>query len=748
MAEEQGNRNNKDFKGYKPSGGRPGSGPARKPYSGKQGKPSFGDKRGSFGRPALAGPGTQGDKRGPYGRPAPSNPQAQGDDRGSLGRPTPVKPGTDGNKRGSFGRPAKSNRDTDGDKRSSFGRPAKSNRDTDGDKRGSFGRPAKSNRNTDDDKRGPYGRPAPSIPQIEGDKRGPYGRPATSAPKFDGKKSGDFARAVPKDQASENDKRGQYGRPAPAKSGFNGDKRGSFARPAQSKLGSGGDKRGAFGRPGSGRPGAQGEGKPNGRFPRGAPHGAPGGRPFAPARPSPFARPAVPAEPLDPLSGSARGAAWDVLNRILLEDGYTSLSLGEELDKVRMSPRDKRLCTNIVYTTVENLINLDYALDTCIERTDTTDKSIRNLLRLSASQVFFMDRVPESAVVNEAVKLTRLRGFEPLTGFVNGVLRSLLRTKDSISWPKREENVVRFLSVTYSYPESLVEKFISVYGEERAESIMKGGDKHRYITVRPNMMLLQDEAFEELLGKKEWRVERGTLPHAWYVSGAGNITEDPDYLAGLFSLQGESSMLAAEAVKVKLGMNVLDACAAPGGKTAYMAEKMQGTGRVQAWDVHEHRVRLLQGMANRLKLYNVRPMVRDALIPREQMVETMDAVLLDAPCSGSGVIADKPDLKYHITPESLVSVSQMQKEMLDICSQYVKKGGVLVYSTCSILPEENALQVEAFLQRHPEFTIDALPEGIPQSFRDKSGPFGLQLLPGEDKVEGFFIARMLRSRDA
>ncbi len=362
--------------------------------------------------------------------------------------------------------------------------------------------------------------------------------------------------------------------------------------------------------------------------------------------------------------------------------------------------------------------------------------------------MFFMDRVPESAVVNEAVKLARLRGFEPLTGFVNAVLRNLLRTKETIPWPQRDENMIRFLSLTYSYPESLVEKFVAVYGAERAESIMKGGDKHRYITVRPNMMLLQDDAFEELLSKKEWRAERGTLPHAWYVSGAGNISEDPDYLAGLFSIQGESSMLAAEAVKVKLGINVLDVCAAPGGKTAYMAEKMQGTGRVQAWDVHEHRVRLLQGMATRLKLYNIRPMVRDALVLREQVVETMDAVLLDAPCSGTGVIADKPDLKYHVSPESLASVSQVQKEMLDVCCQYVKKGGVLVYSTCSILPEENALQVDAFLQRHPEFSIDVLPDGIPQVFRDKAGAFGLQLLPGEDKVEGFFIARMLRSRDA
>ncbi len=374
------------------------------------------------------------------------------------------------------------------------------------------------------------------------------------------------------------------------------------------------------------------------------------------------------------------------------------------------------------------------------------DASIRNLLRLSTAQFFFMDRVPESAVVNEAVKMARARGFEGLTGFVNGVLRNLLRGQGDILWPLRDEGLVKYLSIMHSMPEFVVEKLIAAYGEEKAEAIIRG-NKNRSITLRPNLMLTTLEAFEKLLATKDWRVEKGLLPTAWYVSGAGDIAADSDYIKGLYSIQGESSMLAAESMQVKRGMTVLDCCAAPGGKTAYMAEQMQGTGRVQAWDKHEHRVELLNAMAERLRLYNVRPMMRDVLQHREQYDQTMDGVLLDAPCSGSGVFHDKPDAKYRVTEEGIQELSKMQADMMDVVCRYLKPGGTFVYSTCSVLPEENAQQVAAFLARHPEFSMAPLPESIPQRFRDAYGEHGLQLLPGVDPVEGFFIARMVRSTD-
>lgn len=201
-------------------------------------------------------------------------------------------------------------------------------------------------------------------------------------------------------------------------------------------------------------------------------------------------------------------------------------------------------------------------------------------------------------------------------------------------------------------------------------------------------------------------------------------------------------MLAAQAVDAKRGMQILDCCAAPGGKTAYLAESMQGTGRVYAWDIHDHRVALIRAMAHRLRLENIRPVVRDACIVKEDLIGMMDAVLLDAPCSGLGVMDNKPDIKLRATAESVEELTQLQKKLLDTCCQYVKRGGVMVYSTCSMLPEENIEQIRRFLEKHPEFEIMPLPDSVDERFRALYGDYGLQLLPHRDRVEGFFIARM------
>lgn len=204
-------------------------------------------------------------------------------------------------------------------------------------------------------------------------------------------------------------------------------------------------------------------------------------------------------------------------------------------------------------------------------------------------------------------------------------------------------------------------------------------------------------------------------------------------------------MVAAEAAFLKLGAQVLDVCAAPGGKSAYLAERMQGTGRIHAWDVHEHRVELIRALVERLRLYNIRPAWRDALVYREQLEGMMDVVLIDAPCTGSGVMDEKPDLKVRLNDQDLQSLLETQRKMLDTCSRYVKPGGLLVYATCSILPDENSRQTEAFLLTHPDFGIQTLPDTIPQSLRQYEGPLGLQLLPYRDSTEGFYIARMRRA---
>jgi len=251
-------------------------------------------------------------------------------------------------------------------------------------------------------------------------------------------------------------------------------------------------------------------------------------------------------------------------------------------------------------------------------------------------------------------------------------------------------------------------------------------------------------AFEEYLNKRGWTWKKGVVEGAYLISHAGNLAGDPDFFDGEFSIQGESSMLSAIAVNARPGMTVIDVCAAPGGKSALMCEMMKGTGRVHAWDVHPHRVDLLKAMGKRLKLDNLRAAVRDASVTKEEFHLSADAVLIDAPCSGVGVMTDKPDLKYRVTDESIDSLIETQKKILKASCQYVKRGGVLVYSTCSILPEENEKQVENFLFDHPEFKLDTDAGWVPEALKDRFKGGMLSLLPDRDGVEGFFIARMRR----
>ncbi len=444
------------------------------------------------------------------------------------------------------------------------------------------------------------------------------------------------------------------------------------------------------------------------------------------------------------LSTSARRVAMNILLDVDKEGAYASLALQKRLTETQLSPADKRLCTSIVYGTLENRIRIDYLLDHFMTH-PTGDPMMRNILRLSAYQLLFLDRVPESAAVNEGVNLVKLVGMEPAAGFANAVLRNLARAKASLPYPKREDDVREYLHIMESMPLWIVDRLVSAYGPEVAEDIIRYRPDEHEMTLRPNMMKLDDAAFEALLAKKVWNSRRGLVPHAFLVSGASDVGMDRDFRSGMFSIQGQGSMLAAQAVGAKPGMKLLDACAAPGGKACYLAEMMQGTGRVYAWDLHEHRAQLIEGAMRRLRLDNLRVTVRNAAEPKPDMDGTLDAVLLDAPCTGLGVMLEKPDVKLRVQESSVAEIAETQRQLLDAVCAYVKPGGLLVYSTCSILPEENSQQIEAFLQRHPEFSVERIP-GLPDQLAAEQTALGLQLLSCRDGTEGFYIARLRRER--
>ena len=441
---------------------------------------------------------------------------------------------------------------------------------------------------------------------------------------------------------------------------------------------------------------------------------------------------------------TARRTALKVIRQVTEDGAYASLALDAALRNCGLSGPDRRLVSRLVYDTLDHLIWLDWALAQVMAKPDT-DIKLKNILRLGACQILLEDRIPESAATNLCVQLCAEQGMAGLKGVCNGILRNLIRKKNELKLPDAESEPEQAAALKYSIPEWLYRIIREDYGDE-TDRILAFRNPEDGWTLRPNLTKIDDAAFEQLLAKKIWKKEKTDLPHAWKITGAMDIARDADYLSGNFSIQSGGSMIACLAMDVKRGQQILDCCAAPGGKTCYIAEIMGGTGRVQAWDIHEHRVALIEAQAKRLGLENIRPMVRDAAKPREDLQGTMDAVLLDAPCSGLGFLAQKPDLKLRVTEDSIRELISVQEKLLDTVCGYVRPGGILVYSTCSILKDENERQAERFLQRHPEFVETDLPDSIPEKYRARRAR-GLQLLEYRDGLEGFYLIRMRKKDD-
>lgn len=504
------------------------------------------------------------------------------------------------------------------------------------------------------------------------------------------------------------------------------------------------EKRPYGGKPASGPRKFDGERRPQTSGDRSdRPYGRPASGKPSFGKPAYGKRPSGPRKPAAPVQPSARKLALKVLLDVHENGAYAALSLNKTLPR-DLKPEERRLTTQLVYGTLENEVKIDHALNQLTEY-PARDAVTRDALRLGVYQIMFLERVPDSAAVDESVKLVKTMGMEASAGFVNAVLRNLIRGKDELSWPDKEKDPEEWLHVESSTPLWLVKKFTDAYGFETAERMLLYRESSHPITVRPNLLKLDDHGFEDLLRKKNLTFRAGLAPHAYLLEGVAEPVLDPDYQAGLYSIQGQSSMLAAEAVQAKPGMKILDACAAPGGKSAYLCEVMQLTGRVYAWELHEKRALLLDGVRRRLGLDNLRTAVKNACEYRPDMEKTLDAVLLDAPCSGTGVLSQKPDIKLRLKESDLPAIVETQKKLLNTVCRYVRPGGLLVYSTCSVLPEENKAQIEAFLKEHPEYTTEPMPLSFPAELRQQQDGLGLQLLGFRDQVEGFYIVRLRRN---
>ena len=421
-----------------------------------------------------------------------------------------------------------------------------------------------------------------------------------------------------------------------------------------------------------------------------------------------------------------------ILDTLLLidRDGeYSHIALKQVLDKYQyLDKKERAFITRVVNGTLERMIELDYIIHSFSKvKVNKMKPVIRMILRSGVYQIKYMDAVPDSAVCNESVKLAGKRGFTGLKGFVNGVLRNVSRNLARVEYPSREKDPEGYLSIRYSLPAWLAAQWISEYGLEKAEEIGEGFFAERPLCVRCNTSRISREELAERLRREGVEVTPDEeVPCALWLQGYDHVAGLPEFREGLFYVQDLSSMRAVLWADPKEGDQVLDVCAAPGGKAIHVAEMLRGTGMVEARDLTDYKIGLLEENIRRAGLANIQAVKWDATLPDPEKEEKMDIVLADLPCSGLGVLGKKPDLRYKMTPEKEEELVRLQQKILAVVRTYVKPGGTLVYSTCTIHRAENEENTRWFLENHPVFHL-----------RKER-----QLLPGADRGDGFYIAVM------
>lgn len=442
-----------------------------------------------------------------------------------------------------------------------------------------------------------------------------------------------------------------------------------------------------------------------------------------------------------------RELALDILLEIQEGGQPSHVVLRNVLSKYQYLPKqDRAFITRLTEGTLEYQIRLDYIINYFSRvPVDKMKPLIREILRSGVYQILYMDNVPDSAVCNEAVKLTQKRGFYNLKPFVNGVLRTVIRENESIVWPDRGKEPLAWYSVTYSMPEFLVSGWITEYGEETAEKIMKAFLSERPLTVRCRTFRHTKEEIVRSLQDQGVQVEDAPyLPYALRISGYSHIYALDAFRKGMIQVQDVSSMLVAEAADPQRSGHVIDLCAAPGGKSLHLGDKMEGYGTVDARDISQSKVELIEENLTRANCINVQAKVQDATVFDVDSELSADIVLADVPCTGYGVIGKKPEIKYRATPKKQEDIVLLQRTILDRAASYVKPRGVLIYSTCTIAKEENEENVLWFLQNYP-FKLESLDPYLPKELHSDTTALGyLQLLPGIHDTDGFFLAKFRR----
>lgn len=437
-------------------------------------------------------------------------------------------------------------------------------------------------------------------------------------------------------------------------------------------------------------------------------------------------------------TANARECALSVLVACRRNGAWADAALKAQLGKCALSAQDAALCSRIVYGVMQNELLLNWYLSAyCTQKLDHLQPPLADILRIGAYQILFLDKVPDHAAVSESVELCRTNGRSAASGLVNAVLRKVAQNKSNLP-PLPEGNIAR-LSVAYSHPQWLVKKLVSLLGVEEAEAFLRIDNEASPISVQVNPLKTNEKALvDELRGEGVCVTPHPWVPGCLELSGTGDLTTLSAFYNGRFIVQDAAAHLIVCAADFARGQRVLDVCAAPGGKSFAAAFAMENEGSILSCDLHENKLKRIREGAQRLGITCIETAAVDGRAFRDEWAGRFDVVICDVPCSGLGIIRKKPDIRYK-DAQDFSALPEIQRAILENSARYVKRGGLLVYSTCTILPEENEQVTDDFLKAHDEFTYEAfsLPNGV-------SAPGHLMLWPQRDNTDGFYLSRMRR----
>jgi 16S rRNA (cytosine967-C5)-methyltransferase len=441
----------------------------------------------------------------------------------------------------------------------------------------------------------------------------------------------------------------------------------------------------------------------------------------------------------------ARETALIVLKEVEEREAYLNLVLNRVLTRQTFPPVERSLLTELTAGVIQHLQTLDWVISLYTKRPlEKFTPWIRNILRIGTYQLLYLERIPEAAAVDESVKLAHRYGHKGVAGLVNAVLRKIGRSKNDLPWPSREQDPALYLSLRHAYPLWMVRRWIKNMGFETAVAHCIAGNRRPPLTVRTNSLLLSRNELQSILQAEGTASQECRFaPEGLHLNLTSGLTGLKSFQQGLFQVQGEASMLAAPLLNPQPGEQILDLCSAPGGKTTHLAALMKNQGRIIAADLYPHRLKLVQAAAKRLGIQIIQTENLDGRALPAKWQGAFQRVLLDAPCSGLGVIRRKGDLKWKRRPEDLAALSQLQLQLLHSAFQALCAGGVLLYSACTTEPEETSALISRFLAEEslarPVQLTSLLPPALSGGEETKGQVF---LWPDRHNLDGFFLARI------